>query len=94
MLRSVFSDFANSIRGLSRLTDWPGPGGWKQLKAAYAEKQPSAGQKEKMEWYEESCVNGYKSGLKGDAHWVWNKAEVNRQLGALPNMPTSHDSGR
>lgn len=78
----------------SGLMDMQGPASWNKLKEAYAAKKPTAEQKEKRQWYEDDCVNGYKSGLKGGGHWLWDKAEVNKRLAALPEMPTDHNSGR
>ncbi|KAL9117229.1 MAG: hypothetical protein Q9187_006237 [Circinaria calcarea] len=74
--------------------DVGGPRGWKELKEAYAAKKPTAEQKGKREWYEDDCANGYKSGLKCSRHWLWDKAEVIRNLAALPKMSASHNFSR
>ena len=66
--------------------DCGGVTGWQELKTLYAEHQreeegectdPSA--HERMEWYEDDCLNGQKLGLTPGA---WDKEAINREFAA------------
>jgi hypothetical protein len=66
--------------------DCGGPYGWEELKRVYEKHQgeeedecDDPEERERMEWYEEHCLNGREGGLLPGA---WDKEAINKELAA------------
>ena len=60
--------------------DLGGCGAWEQLKEAYRTETPDEYQRERMQWYEQECMNGDELGLKGKRVNLWDRQSVNDSL--------------
>ena len=54
--------------------------GWIDLVEAYQTTNPNQEQREKRQWYEDTCSNGSSDGLAGDRIRQWDKEAMNVAL--------------
>ena len=62
--------------------DVGGQRGWEELIKAFNARRPSEEDESKISWYEKTCSNGDRRGLKGDRVKVWNKEAIDAKLEA------------